>query len=341
MKDLSILIQGPFFEFENFNSNNNIEILKKVFPESDIIISTWENESRFSKNEKHKIIFNKDPGFVRDQHLNSATSGSNILRQITSVKNGLKEIKSKYTLKIRSDCYFNSNKILNLNLSKFLKNKKYSFLKERIITSSVGSLNQLETKILYHYSDWFNFGLTEDLNKLWTNVIIEDDDINFFSRFFMEKRNIYGKDWDLKYTAEQFIYYKSISHNLNNELIHAHDFSKNKLVEAENYLINNFYLVDPDDVGFVFPKYDEKINKKLKINNTNIRSKELVFLSYNNDEWLKLYNKKNKIKHIPKKNLNKKFFRLKFKIKNFLYKYFKFLNCFFFTISKITIKKII
>lgn len=328
MKDLTILIQGPFFEFENYDTNKNIEILKKVFPEANILISTWENESRFSNNEKHKIIFNKDPGFVNDKHFGSNTPGSNILRQIISVKNGLKEIKSKYTLKIRSDCYFNSNKILNLNIDNFLKNRNHSFLKERIITSSIGSLNQLETKILYHYSDWFNFGLTEDLSKLWTNIIIEDDDINFFSKFIREKKNIYGKDWDLKYTAEQFIYYKSISNKFNNQLIHAHDFSKNKLEEAENYLINNFYLVDPDDVDFIFPKYDEKINKKLKINNTNIRSKELVFLSYSNNEWLELYNQKNKINHISKKNLNKKLFRFKFKLKNFIYKYTKFINFF-------------
>ena len=328
MKDLTILIQGPFFEFENYNSNKNIEILKKVFPNANIIISTWENELRFLKNQKHRIIFNKDPGFVKDQHFGSSTPGSNILRQVISVKNGLKEIKTKYTLKIRSDCYFNSNKISNLNINKLLKNNNHSFLKERIITSSIGSLNQLETKILYHYSDWFNFGLTEDLSTLWNNVIIEKNDINFFLKFFKEKKNIYGKDWDLKYTAEQFIYYKSISNKFNNQLIHAHDFSKSKLYEAENYLINNFYLVDPDEVGFIFPKYDEKINKKLKKNNTNIRSKELVFLSYSNEEWLELYNKKNKIKHISKKNLNKKFFRFKFKIKNFLYKYFKFLNYF-------------
>lgn len=328
MNDLTILIQGPFFEFENYNSNKNIEILKKVFPDSDILISTWENETKFSKKKDNKIIFNKDPGFIIDKHFGSATQGSNIKRQIISVSNGLKEIKSKYTLKIRSDCYFNSNKILNLNINKLLKNENQCFLEERIITSSIGSLNQAETKILYHFSDWFNFGLTKDLNKLWSNIIIEDDDINFFTKYCDKKKNIYGKDWDLKYTAEQFIYYKSLSNKFSKKLNHAHDFSKTKLEEAENYLINNFYLVDPDDVNFVFPKYDKKINKNLKINSTNIRSKELIFLSYSNNEWFKLYNKKNKIKHFSNKNLNKKFFRFKFKIKNFLYKYFKSLNFF-------------
>ena len=30
MKDLTILIQGPFFEFKGFDTNKNIKILKKI-----------------------------------------------------------------------------------------------------------------------------------------------------------------------------------------------------------------------------------------------------------------------------------------------------------------------
>lgn len=326
MIDLTILIQGPYFEFENYNSNKNIDILSKLFPKAKIIISTWEGENRYSKNHSDKIIYNKDPGFITDEHIGSATPGSNIKRQIISVKSGLEKIKSKYTLKIRSDCYFNSNKILKIDIENYKINNEHSVLKNRIITSSIGTLNQAETSILYHYSDWFNLGLTEDLKKLWSNANIEKQDINFFSKFPKKKKNIYGKDWDLKYTAEQFIYFKSISNKLRNGIFHAHDYSKKKLELAENYLINNFYLVDPDYIDFVFPKYDEKINKNLKKNSTNIRSNELVFLSYTNQEWIELYNKKNGIYNFKKKkSLSKKNFRFKFKFKNILYKYFRFL----------------
>ena len=324
MKDLTILIQGPFFEFEDYNSNKNINLLNKVFPEANILISTWEDEDRFKIKDNYKIIYSKDPGFVHDEHFGSSTPGSNIQRQIESVQNGLKEINTKYTLKIRSDCYFNSDKILRLNTEDFKVIEKYSFFDERIITSSVGSLNQSETLILYHYSDWFNYGLTKDVKKLWENIKIEESDIKFFSNFTKEKKNIYGKDWDLKFTAEQIIYFKSISNKINNKIIHAHDFSKRKLKEAEYYLINNIYLVDPDSIDFIFPKYDEKINKNLKKNNTNIRSKELMFLSYSNEEWVQLYKKQNKIDYFTKINFSKKIFRLKFKIKNFLYKYLRF-----------------
>ena len=114
MNDLTILVQGPFFEFGNYNSNKNIEILKKVFPNANILISTWENENKF-KLENEEIIFNKDPGFIKDEHVGSSTLGSNILRQIISVENALTKINTKYTLKIRSDCYFESNKILSVN----------------------------------------------------------------------------------------------------------------------------------------------------------------------------------------------------------------------------------
>lgn len=321
MKDLTILIQGPYFEFGQNNSNKNIQILKKNFPDANILISTWKNQNNFKLDSNDKIIFNDDPGTVIDNHKGSATIGSNILRQIVSVKNGLEKINTKYTLKIRSDCYFSSDKIIKLNLKKFQRNEKYKILDDRIIISSIGSLNQRNTNILYNYSDWFNLGLTNDLRKIWSNVNIDEEDKNYFTKFSFKRKNIYGKNWDLKFTAEQFIYFKSISKFIENNIIHAHDYTKDKLTVAENYLINNYYLVDPDQINFIFPKYDPKINKNIKKNETNIRGKNLVYLSYNEQDWLNLYYKR-KFNFNFFLNLKKNLFLRKFKLKNFLYKLF-------------------
>ena len=78
-------------------------------------------------------------------------------------------------------------------------------------------------------------------------------------------------------------------------------------------------MEDLNNVDFCFPKYDPKINKNLKKNMTNINSKDLINLSYNNSEWKKLYfNNTNKLKlHF---NKEKFIFELKFKLKNLLYK---------------------
>jgi hypothetical protein len=321
MKDLTILIQGPYFEFKQYNSNKNIQILKKKFPNANILVSTWKNQNNFKLESNDKIIFNNDPGTVIDNHKGSATIGSNILRQIISVKNGLNKIDTKYTLKIRSDCYFESDKIIKLNLKKFQRNEKYKILDERIILSSVGSLNQKNTNILYNYSDWFNFGLTSDLKKIWNNVTIDEEDKNYFTKFSSKKKNIYGKDWDLKFTAEQFIYFKSISKFIEHRILHAHDYSKEKLDNAENYLINNYYIADPDIINFIFPKYDPFINKDLKKNETNIRGKILIYLSYNERDWLNLYYK-SKFNFNFLFDIKKNYFLQKFKLKNFLYKLF-------------------
>ena len=91
MKDLTILIQGPFFKYKNFDSNKNIKILKSVFKGAKILVSTWEGENQFKINKKN-IIFNKDPGFVKDDHIGSSTPGSNINRQIVSIQIKLFEI---------------------------------------------------------------------------------------------------------------------------------------------------------------------------------------------------------------------------------------------------------
>tara|TARA_B110000037_G_scaffold214140_1_gene269606 strand:+ start:8571 stop:9557 length:987 start_codon:yes stop_codon:yes gene_type:complete len=320
MKDLTILIQGPFFRYKNFNSNKNIKILRSVFKGAKILISTWKGENQFKIN-KRNIIFNKDPGFVKDNHIGSSTPGSNINRQIVSVKKALSKINTKYTLKIRADCFFKKNTIIKINKDNFFRDNKYKFFKERIITSSVGTLHQSVTSILYNYSDWYNFGLTKDLKKLWSVPIVKKDQVNFFSKYPNKKDNILGRNWDLKYTAEQNIYFKSIKNKIKYKINHAHDFDKRKLLEANKFLVNNFYLSDLDSVGFIMPKYDPRINLELPINSTNIRSKELMFLSYSNLEWLNLYFKVNLNKNIKSNfNFKKNYFRFKFIIKKKIFK---------------------
>ena len=192
MKDLTILIQGPYFEMDNYNSNLNIRRLKEKFPGSKILVSTWVNEDRY-KVDSDEIIYNEDPGVIMDEHVGSNTIGSNIQRQITSVENGLKKVQTKYCLKIRSDCYFDSNKITNIKINDYKRNEQFQFFDERIIISTVGSFNQLNTSILYQYSDWFNYGLTSDLKKLWGNIKIDDRHINFYKKYPFLKKKYFRK----------------------------------------------------------------------------------------------------------------------------------------------------
>ena len=59
--------------------NNTIQIkiykYKTNFPKSKIFISTWKNENKFQSNQIDKIIYNEDPGFIKDCHTGSTTAG--------------------------------------------------------------------------------------------------------------------------------------------------------------------------------------------------------------------------------------------------------------------------
>ena len=91
MKDLTILIQGPYFEFQQYNSNENIKILEKAFSGADIFVSTWKNEKKFNLAE-NKIIYNEDPGPILDEQIGLPNNTNNVLRQIVSVCNGLQKL---------------------------------------------------------------------------------------------------------------------------------------------------------------------------------------------------------------------------------------------------------
>ena len=79
---IAIIIQGPIQEKFNF-LKNTLDIYKKIFKNSLIIISTWENENinliNSLKDENIFIIFNKEP----------EKSQSNIDHQIYSTYMGL------------------------------------------------------------------------------------------------------------------------------------------------------------------------------------------------------------------------------------------------------------
>jgi hypothetical protein len=155
----AIIIQGPIKD-KFFFLKNTIEIYKKIFPNSSIIISTWENENinliNTLKKENIFILFNKEPN----------KSLSNIDHQIYSTNSALKfakEIGAKYSIKTRADIRINKNNLETflLSLIRTFPTKKNNYIKSRII---VPSLITFKYRI-YSLSDIVMFGETEDLIK--------------------------------------------------------------------------------------------------------------------------------------------------------------------------------
>lgn len=255
-KDITFVIQGPVIEQITEKSITNI---KNLFPESTIILSTWKNENIIDIN-VDLIIENNDPGptilsYGKDNHPKTV----NINRQICSTINGLNKVKTKYAVKLRSDNILHANDFIYY-LEKFkCKNSKYSLFDKKIIYSNLFAKEITKgTRIPYFFSDFFHFGTTRDLKKLW--------DINLFDDYQFNQKLV-GKFQHKQYPmrcshVEQDLWLAFLTkqtgkqYNIYDEYGTAEDIR-----DSYNFMINNLIILDYKMIGLEVPSRLEQPNK--------------------------------------------------------------------------------
>ena len=225
-KEITFVIQGPVF-YENNITKKSCESIRQYFPESKIILSTWKNSNSSELNIDQKIE-SDDPGANSFLYINNNKIFNNINRMIISSYNGLSFVKTKFAVKLRSDMYFNSS-----NLSKLLSiaeksNSNYS--KKKIIIPSNMTINpDREIKLLFHPSDHFFAGLSEDLLNLFNIPLMNNEQMKYFKNTKlkgMQKLPILPQ-----YTCEQYLFYSFIRKKIDVNFENAFDYNnKNKLL---------------------------------------------------------------------------------------------------------------
>ena len=295
-KDISIVFQGAVAKDITYKC---IQSAKKILPDAEIILSTWKNSDWHEINKLKEIcdlvVLNKDPGSIECKNYHSSTLGktSNIFRQILSAREGLLKATKKYAIKTRTDIAFIDNNFLNYfdifapcedkNLIKI--NKKYTFLKKRVIIPSV-----FTNKVNYHhkkdncfrYSDWFTFGLKEDVEKIWNIEIENDPDFAIKNNVIINKSksNLLLSPAS-NYHEEQYIWGNLIKQNISKkdefEFLHENDYSAKNSTLSEIILVNNIVVVDYENFGIQMLKNERK----------NCLNKDL----YSYCDWLRLYKK--------------------------------------------------
>ena len=166
---IAIIIQGQIQEKFTF-LKNTLDIYKKIFKNSIIIISTWENENKdlinSLKDQNIFILFNKEP---------EKKTLFNIDHQIVSTNialNFAKEKGIKYSLKTRPDIRLHKNNLESflISLIKTFPVKKNDLINSRIIVPSLITFRYR----LYSLSDIVLFGETIDLLKYFKKDSFKD-----------------------------------------------------------------------------------------------------------------------------------------------------------------------
>ncbi len=211
-KNISVIVQGPIHKTFTKKVLQNI---RKNLPDSEIILSTWENSSTFGLD-YNILVINKDPGAECIKYTNNVQY-NNINRMILSTNEGLKKATRKYTLKIRTDICIDNLKFLDM--FELFPNRipKYQLFEHRIIASTlfskIGVNNRHDSRvdIAFHISDWWFFGLTTDIKKLLLpSTCVQEP---YFSNYFMQPQNKRPEHeiFNWKFPPEQWIGYSCFS----------------------------------------------------------------------------------------------------------------------------------
>lgn len=280
-KDFSIVIQGPIIKDYTKSKTTTIDCInsvRKILPESEIILSTWEGED-VSSLEADKFIFNIDPGAVSYNNSNFKNTFNNNNRQIVSTFNGLKVAERKYAIKMRGDCIMNNNSFLTF-LNGYPQQLEFQILEQKVLVLSTGTRDVRRIPIMCHVCDLVQIGLTKDLISIWDIPLQKEPETTQFKpEGYSALVDPYPQNnYRFRYASEQYIIVEfARKFNIDFSLDFYTDLSLKKLLISEEFIISNFISVEPHLLGFTIP---ERILKSVKPSQT---------ISY--EKWIRLYTK--------------------------------------------------
>ena len=260
----AIIIQGPIGKKFSF-LKDTINIYKKIFKNTVIIISTWKSENinliNSLKEENVFILFSEEP----DKSL------YNVDHQIISTNVALKLAREKgalYSIKTRTDTRLYKNNLENflIALFKTFPVKENNIIKSRII---VPSLVTFKFRI-YSLSDIVMIGNTDDLLEYFDLCSFEES----IKKMQISKNNLLKNETPV--VAEIFLCARLLM-KINKDL-------KWNLDDWWSSLKNYFCIIDNSSLDLLWHKYDWQYEYRYLRTYSNSFSRAVDF-----QDWLSLY----------------------------------------------------
>jgi hypothetical protein len=168
--EISVVVQGPIYgksgEAPNLRyTKAGLESVRKYLPGSEIILSTWQG-SDLAGLDFDVLVTSEDPGPLLMLGETGRPFTNNVNRLIVSTKEGIKRATRKYLLKLRSDLVLTGNDFLKYYGIFERRAAEYQILKNRVL-AMYGCNPHRCSKASFHPSDWYSFGLKEDVFNIW------------------------------------------------------------------------------------------------------------------------------------------------------------------------------
>lgn len=179
-KDISFVLQGPVSASKDRIqkegvTEKNIASIRQLFPDSEIILSTWKGQDTAGLDIDTLILLD-DPG-QNSVFNNGEEKKLNNNRQLYSSHQGLRTVNTRYAAKVRTDNIINGRGFVELFEQFFSapRDPEYTYLDNRVVTSSTFFISShIGKPVYFHKSDLFDFGETQDLLKIWHDRIVPE-----------------------------------------------------------------------------------------------------------------------------------------------------------------------
>ena len=214
--DITFVISGKVGLTGSFSTQRCIESVRRFFPTSQVILSTWAGEPvEKLASLCDEVLLLKEPKekpckyYCTEDH--PAQGVNSINKQQFSVHAGLRRVHTTYAVHLRSDFYLANDNLLPFYqewcqiLNRY--DVGYQIFRNRVLTSNYYTRDPRNDNggYVYQLSDCFQFGLTEDLLKLWDGHQESFASLNYFKSHPRSK--YYNPEgFNHRYTAEQYFF---------------------------------------------------------------------------------------------------------------------------------------
>lgn len=283
--EMSIVVQGGLFQGNLVETANHCQHWREIFPHAQIILSI--SVTDVLSGSIINGVMNK-PSLVskhlNDGHLQAALDAiiascdivavsqgamplppikadspklNNMNLQIAAARNGLSLVNGKHTLRVRSDLVFLDRSFLEqyCRLSSLPRGDASVFVR-RVLISSLFTLNPFTIERMpLHFSDWFNFGLTEDVVRLWDVPLIPfKDSVYYRTNKHATASNILERLFNSRLAVEQHVIFNCFKRYFEGLILEYHN-DHTSIDLAMDILLDNFLICDLIQTKCVFAKY--------------------------------------------------------------------------------------
>jgi len=273
-EDISVVIQGPVQNYKGRNQEEGstsrcLLSIRQHLPGATIILSTWEDQD-LSGLDFDQLVVSEDPGSNDD-----GFCPQNYNRQILSTKAGLKQVKTHYAMKMRGDNFLTGDEFKYVQQRYKAADKTDQIFKEKVVINSnlFRRFSRCQEVILFP-SDFFYFGLTTDLKKIWDQPFFLDQPD---ADYFISRKQDFSHLSPLEAEQVYCVLWMRTLTDKSPMMAHRFDHTKQAIVFWHRFVASNLIVFEPGNIGLGL--------RKSSLRN---RTRPNEFTSW---DWLSLYRK--------------------------------------------------